>query len=25
LSLILEPRPGIEPGTPTLPWWCSTS
>ena len=25
LSLILEPRPGIEPGTSSLPWMCSTN
>ena len=21
---ILEPTPGLEPGTPSLPWMCST-
>src|SRR3989344_5295848 len=25
LGLILEPRPGIEPGTSSLPWMCSTN
>ena len=24
-SLIVEPRPGIEPGTSSLPWMCSTN